>query len=177
MGDKYSRQASLVKWLLIVLILVVVGNLIYTTFFLPRDRGYQTIVGNVGPQGTPGPEGPRGLTGFTGEQGPVGPQGSQGLQGERGPQGEQGVQGLQGAMGLQGEQGPVGQSGADGLPGPQGLPGNPGSPGKDGRELELRGNNDKKQIEWRYVGEDDSAWRVLARYCDLLGTCVDQVNR
>lgn len=39
--------------------------------------------------------------------------------------------------------------------------------GQDGREVELRNNG--TYIQWRYVGEDDNAWRNLAALSDLVG--------
>ena len=41
--------------------------------------------------------------------------------------------------------------------------------GQDGREVELRNNG--TYIQWRYVGEDDNAWRNLAALSDLVGPC------
>ena len=45
--------------------------------------------------------------------------------------------------------------------------GRDGQDGQDGREVELRNNG--TYIQWRYVGEDDNAWRNLAALSDLVG--------
>lgn len=37
----------------------------------------------------------------------------------------------------------------------------PADGAQDGRQVELRTNEQTRQIQWRYVGEDDSAWRDL----------------
>ena len=41
--------------------------------------------------------------------------------------------------------------------------------GEDGREVELRTNEETRQIQWRYVGEDDNAWRDLVALDAITG--------
>lgn len=92
-----------------------------------------------------------------GDQGPIGLQGIQGvggLQGAVGPAGQPGVQGTQGEVGAIGPEGPAG---------PQGEPGAAAVP------IEIRYNDIKKQIEWRYVG--DMLWTTLVQACQLTDTC------
>lgn len=40
---------------------------------------------------------------------------------------------------------------------------------EDGREVELRTNEETRQIQWRYVGEDDNAWRDLVALDAITG--------
>ena len=44
-----------------------------------------------------------------------------------------------------------------------------GSGSQDGREVELRTNEETRQIQWRYVGEDDNAWRDLVALDAITG--------
>ena len=41
--------------------------------------------------------------------------------------------------------------------------------GEDGREVELRTNEETRQNQWRYVGEDDNAWRDLVALDAITG--------
>lgn len=41
--------------------------------------------------------------------------------------------------------------------------------GEDGREVELRTNEETRQIQWRYVGEGDDAWRDLVALDAITG--------
>lgn len=86
-----------------------------------------------------------------------------------GDQGPIGLQGIQGEQGLQGTVGPAGQpsvQGSQGEIGPQGPQGDPGAPAVP---LEIRYNDIKQQIEWRYVG--DFLWTTLVQACQLTNTC------
>lgn len=103
--------------------------------------------GGEGPQGPPGPPGP---------EGPAGEDGHQGLQGVAGPTG---ARGPAGPGGPEGAQGPVGPAGPQG---PQGPPGQSGGAGARDVEFSTEGGS----IVWRYVGEDDDAWRFLAAIPD-----------
>ena len=127
--------------------------------------------GSEGPQGPAGAQGPPGSAGAAGAAGPQGEAGPAGRTGDRGPQGAQGPQGPAGAQGAQGAsgssgpkgaagpQGPAGAAGAQGEPGPQGPPGLRGPVGA-ARETEIAAKDGV--VAWRYVGESDDAWRVLA---------------
>lgn len=42
------------------------------------------------------------------------------------------------------------------------------------RDVELRGNNVDKQIEWRYVGEPDDSWMKLLGYGEIPGIDVEE---
>lgn len=44
-----------------------------------------------------------------------------------------------------------------------------GQGGEDGREVELRTNEETRQIQWRYVGEGDDAWRDLVALDAITG--------
>lgn len=44
-----------------------------------------------------------------------------------------------------------------------------GQGGEDGREVELRTNEQTRQIQWRYVGEGDGAWRDLVALDAITG--------
>jgi hypothetical protein len=173
MSHETLRQ---IRWLYamgVIVVLVVVGNLVYTTANLSTGRSFQTIAGPTGPPGEPGLQGLQGLPGLAGLPGDKGDKGDKGDRGEQGPIGPQGSQGERGPQGDQGLQGEPGVQGLTGLRGEQGLQGIQGTAGTNGKEVELRGNNEKDQIEWRYVGEADDAWRLLVRYCDLTNTCVE----
>ncbi len=93
--------------------------------------------------------------------------GTQGPQGEKGDTGEQGIQGDQGIQGEKGDTGLQGKPGDKGPQGEQGEKGEPGEDGKDGREVEFKMDNEG--LKWRYVGEDDDAWRLLVNVEDLFG--------
>lgn len=72
--------------------------------------------------------------------------------------------------------GPPGEDGEDGAPGPagppgaDGAPGAPGTPGMDGATPEFRTQRPPEGgytvIEWRYIGEGENDWRVLASIPD-----------
>ena len=93
--------------------------------------------------------------------------GPQGPQGEKGDQGEQGIQGDPGEQGEKGDTGLQGKPGEKGPQGEKGDKGDPGQDGADGREVEFK--MDREGLKWRYVGEDDSQWRLLIEVEDLFG--------
>ncbi len=171
-GPRSNHGTTFLLIAIVVLFLLVVGNLIYTTVNANSGKQYQTLVGPSGPQGPQGErglDGLQGLVGLEGEQGPPGPPGPQGMMGAAGADGkngEPGPTGLTGAMGAQGAEGPMGPQG------PQGLD---GLNGTDGREVELRANNEDDQLEWKYVDEDETGWRLLIRYCEFTNTCAPWV--
>lgn len=94
---------------------------------------------------------------------PKAPAGIPGVNGNNGVNGTDGKDGKNGATGLQGPAGPKGDTGEKGDTGAQGDPGIPG------KTVELRYNDTKQQIEWRYGG--DIGWRTLVTTCQLGGTC------
>lgn len=76
------------------------------------------------------------------------------------------INGLNGANGKTGATGSQGQIGKTGL---QGSSGSQGEPGVAGKSIELRYNDAKSEIEWRYVG--DLTWVPLLKDCQILNTC------
>lgn len=147
MSENYQRHLKRI-WVVLVIMLLVITAGIAVLIFLPNQKIYQQTI--AGTQGTQGPVGVQGI------QGPQGKQGEVGLQGEPGPQG---VQGIQGPVGETGDTGPQGEQGAQ------------GDPGVAGREIELRHNDKKDRVEWRYVG--DEGWQVLMRDCELINFCIE----
>lgn len=85
---------------------------------------------------------------------------------------------IKGDKGDPGERGPAGQPGASikgdkgdtvTIQGLDGKDGAQGEPGASGREVEFMYNDDKKRIEWHYVGDD--GWQILVDQCKLTDTC------
>lgn len=72
--------------------------------------------------------------------------------------GEQGLKGQKGDKGDKGDVGPKGERGENGLQ---------GEPGVDGREVELR--KSETHIQYKYVGEQDTAWRNVVSLEHLAG--------
>ncbi len=62
---------------------------------------------------------------------------------------------------LKGEAGPIGERGPIGETGPA------GEPGKNGREVNIQTIDNV--VKWKYVDEDDSAWRPLIAMADITG--------
>ncbi len=141
---KHSRR----MWVAIAVLFLLIFANFGIAIAHPNDTT-QTSIGPIGPVGPVGSQGPQGPTGKTGEQGSPG---------------QPGIQGPQGLAGLNGE---PGKNGMDGSNGKDGLS---GSNGADGRNIELRGNDTDKTIEWRIEG--DTEWHVLTQYCQLTNSCV-----
>ena len=83
-----------------------------------------------------------------------------GPQGEADPTGPQGPAGAAGRTGPAGPQGAAGQQGETGLRASAGAAGADGSPGADAREAEFI--VEEGTVAWRFEGEGDDSWRVLA---------------
>lgn len=150
----------------VIIFLLIIGNFTFAVFY-PHQKT-ATIIGPIGPSGQSGQQGPTGLQGDTGDTGRTGAQGPQGVSGPAGTNGLNGTNGIDGAPGSQGLQG---LQGIQGIPG---LNGTNGTNGIDGKQVELRGNNTTKAIEWRYIG--DANWQILVKYCDLTNTCVPVIS-
>ena len=81
--------------------------------------------------------------------------------------GDKGDPGATGIPGIQGPQGPQGPQGLPGVKGDPGDKGEKGDPGQDGKNIELQ--TTATEIQWRYVGEDDTQWRKLVDIAALKG--------
>lgn len=86
------------------------------------------------------------------------------------PKAQNGVDGLPGENGTMGIQGLMGIPGPAGPQGPQGETGGQGDPGVSGKSIEVRYNDAKAEVEWRYDG--DIGWTPLVTACTLTNTCV-----
>lgn len=85
------------------------------------------------------------------------------------PQAQNGVNGTNGINGKDGAQGPSGVAGPTGATGETGQTGSPGDSGAPARQVELRYNAVKNQVEWHYDG--DISWNTLVSACTLTNTC------
>lgn len=134
------------KIIIAILSLLVLANLVAIVLYFIKSPAHKASSPSIiSVEKVIGDQGPIGLQGI---------QGAEGLQGALGPAGQPGVQGSTGVAGVVGPEGPVG---------PQGEPGAAAVP------IEIRYNDTKKQIEWRYAG--DMLWTTLVQACQLTDTC------
>lgn len=99
------------------------------------------------------------------------PKAIDGVAGTPGQNGLQGQNGTNGTNGVTGSAGTTGTPGDTGMQGEQGEPGPQGDPGQPGLTVQLRYNNLKNEIEWKYT--TDLTWRPLVTTCTLTNTCVN----